>query len=409
MEPFGDYTHSEESDLQDIDDEDWIRKILNTEKSTKNRTPKFSSAASTASASVMIGEIEGELPGETEELPADPTMRNEFDKKWVHGFVVIEDEEIGPPVCEEAQEGVDQLWDLAMKNSKAMKIAQDYKVLYRPNNCENITFTKMNPLIAELLPEGKDKQDRLPFSIHTGILKGTNGVVLAMNTLMNPELQFEGQAEVLTNLMKTLHCSAYANGRLMDLHRQQIKPYLPWHYHKIVDDVPYPSHQWLFGEKFEEAIAERDRIMAIVRKIKNKQFGGGRGSRRNRGRRPFRYQPYRTNRSGGFRNGRSNIQYDQYGTPYSEYTNLVYLLSVDHSQLHSNLIVDQSGLVTVDQIFPVTEKFHSPGQIAQTYHVTYLHPGDIGCNPNTSLVYSSTEQQQGPVQPPTGNAGKKSN
>ena len=392
VEPFGDYTQDnlDQDDIQDIDIEQFVKQFVKSRKANGKSVAGITSKPVTSpvpdaeAESIILDEFSEEvLSGEAS--GGDPALHNKFDSRWVGGFVVVENEEIGPPVRDEAQQAVDQFWDLSMKNSKSMQIAKDYKVLYRPSNCQNITFTQLNPLMKELLPEGKDKRDRLPFAVHTSILKGANGVVLALGNLMDPEIDFEGKEQVLTWLMQALKSLSYGNGRLMDLRRQQLKPYLPWHYHKIVDEPPSPSHQWLLGDKFEESIQERDRIMALVRKVKNKQFGGqrgGRGGRFNRGnRRPFRYQPYRISRSGGFRNGRSNIQYDQYSNPYGEYTNLEFNIA----PLPSN---------NVSHMWPLNCYFRSPGHIGQSVLPQYYHPGDIGFNPNTSLIYSSSQQQQ---------------
>ena len=401
VEPFGDYSHEDlQEEVQDIDIHQFVKQFIKS-KGTEKLTPQKADTESARQATEFLQEYQDEELNATAEDPdQDPSLKNKFDAKWVGGFVIVEDEEVGPPVMEEAQSAVDQFWDLAMKNSKGMQIAKDYKLLYRPSNCKNITFTQMNPLMKELVPEGKDKRDRLPFAIHTGILKGTNGIVLALGTLMEPEVDFEGKEEVLTWIMQSLRSLAYANGQLMELRRQQIKPYLPWHYHKIIDDVPTPSHQWLFGEKFEEAITERDRIMSLVRRIKAKQFGGsssgGRGGGSSRGRymrgnRPFRYQPYRLRGSGGFRNGRSNIQYDQYGTPYSEYSNFDF--SYNQSLVHN--------VVNMTQSVALTCSFQSPAQIGQSMQSVFVHPGEIGFNPNTSYVCSSTQPQQRDVQTET--------
>ena len=89
-----------------------------------------------------------------------------------------DEEEIGPPIAnEKLKKAVDSVWDAALKKPEGMNMKKLYGGIFRPSNVENLMKTMVNQLVRDNTAQQAFKNDGLPRSIHTAILKGALALV----------------------------------------------------------------------------------------------------------------------------------------------------------------------------------------------------------------------------------------
>ena len=363
--PFGDYQHRNDPELEWVDDDEWLAQNVTDDVDT-----------SETQENEPEGEISIDLSDEDVKLSDDDRLGTDdaFDEAYMNKELIVVSKEVGAPVRETIKKVVGKMWDKGIKAPKELDIPDAFKLLYRPGNASELVVPEFNDLLKQLIPKKKRDRDRLSMSIHNAVLKGANGVLQAWNQLFDKK--FKGKTDIVRLLMKTMKALSYANGRLHELRRAQMKPFLPFKYWAICDEVEDPCHEWVFGSKFEEAIEKRDRVCRMVNHV-NSGFGRGRGSggpqrhgRGGRGGRGRGFQPY------GRFTQRGGLHYDAYGNAFGELQTLVNTYPITYN-------VDSFN---VSQI-------NSPDQIRYMSLPCFVHPGEIGFNPNTSFHCSRSEDR----------------
>ena len=371
VEPFGDYEHKSDPKLNvklgSIDEDQWLADHLDDNVNSGDGEESV----------ILLESDEGEASGPP---VLDDGEGDEFDEAFYRSELVIESKEVGPPVRASVKKFADEIWDYGIHAPKDLHIADTYKLLYRPKNMENFVVPEMNDIVQQLIPKKKFKRDTLPTAIHNGILKCADGLLHIWDIISPKSAAFPQKADTVRLIMKCLKALSYSNGRMDELRRAQMKPYLPYKYWPLCDEVEDPSHKNVFGKKFEEAIEKRDKVCKMVNHV-NSGFSRGRGGsgggpnfrRGGRAGGRGRFQPY------GQFTQRGQFYYDNYGNAFREYPNVVYYPN-DSNVNNSNVNTYHVSQIT------------SPGQIMYDYLPQFYHPGEIGTHPNTSLCCSPSEE-----------------
>ena len=359
--PFGDYQHRDDPDLEWLDDDEWLAQNMNDEGESVE-----------ISENETEGEVNIDLSTEDVKLSDDDRLGTDdaFDEAYMNKELIVVSKEVGAPIRQTIKKVAGKMWDRGIKKPKELDIPEAFKVLYRPSNADELVVPEFNELLKQLIPKKKRDRDRLSMSIHNAVLKGANGVLQAWNQLFDKK--FSGKTDIVKILMKTMKALSYANGRLHELRRAQMKPFLPFKYWAICDEVEHPCHEWVFGSRFEEAIEKRDRVCKMVSHV-NSGFGRGRGGgsgpqRHGRGGRGRGFQPY------GRFTQRGGLHYDSWGNAFGELQDL----------LQSYPVQNISNTFHISNV-------NSPDQIRYMSLPYYVHPGEIGLNPNTSFHCSESE------------------
>ena len=189
-----------------------------------------------------------------------------------------DDEEVGPPTSnEKLATTVDHIWDQALKNPDGMKIKETYGGIFRPSNINNITKTLVNPLVKDSTPKQAFKNDALPRSVQTAIIKGSLAMVETLQTTsdlaIDPEAEIPDiqkaiaaqRRQILKKGLRSIKCLAYSTTKLNQLRRQLQKPYLAKKYQRLCTRQLDPSHQWLYGNDLANEIRQQDEAYKLSR------------------------------------------------------------------------------------------------------------------------------------------------
>ena len=167
------------------------------------------------------------------------------DDDFLQDEIEYQQEEIEAPISnEKLRDAVDSIWDLGLKNPEKMKIKDVYAGIYRPSNVNNVMKTLINQLVRDNAPRQAFKNDGLPRSIHTAVLKGTLALVDTLQSISDVHIQEDPNstdaqkladahqyvAKQRKSLLKkgliTVKCLPYASSKVNSLRRRLQRPFL---------------------------------------------------------------------------------------------------------------------------------------------------------------------------------------
>ena len=198
-----------------------------------------------------------------------------------------DEEEVGDPLSNvKLSVTIDHIWEQALKKPEALKIKDIYASIRRPANVNNLTKTLVNPLVKDSTAKEAFKNDIMPRSVQTALIKGSLAVVETLQATSDLSVAdavdvTEAQKSLVTQRrrilqkgFKSVKCLAYSNIKLNQLRRKMQKPYLAKKYHRLCSKQMDPSHQWLYGNDVANEIRLQDEANKVGRNL-------GRGGNRN--------------------------------------------------------------------------------------------------------------------------------
>ena len=220
---------------------------------------------------------------------AVPPVPDEFE--YLEDELDNDDEEIGPPLTNNTlQRVVDGVWDQALRRPEALKMKSVYESIWRPSNISNLMKTQVNPLVKESTAREAFRNDGLPRSIQTGIIKGALSLVDVLQSVADIQVP-EGATEqeqqqaladqrksILQKGIKSVKCLAYSTTKVNSLRRRLQKPFLNRRYQRLCTRQNQPSHQWLYGDDVVEEIRSQDQANRLSRNLapRRRNSRGGR-------------------------------------------------------------------------------------------------------------------------------------
>ena len=227
---------------------------------------------------------------EEEEPELPPPVHDEYE--YLEDELDNDDEEIGPPIANNTlQRVVDGVWDQALRRPESLKMKNVYESIYRPSNISNLMKTQVNPLVKESTARDAFRNDGLPRSIQTGIIKGALSLVDVLQSVADiqvPEEATEQEMQqsladqrksILQEGLKSVKCLAYSTTKVNQLRRRLQKPYLNRRYQRLCTRQNQPSHQWLYGDDVVEEIRSQDQANRLSRNLapRRRYMRGSRG------------------------------------------------------------------------------------------------------------------------------------
>ena len=165
IEPFGDYKHQDDSELEVLDDDEWLRQNLSVDEVSHSEQSSMPESAE--------NEDNIDLSIEESKLSEDDRlgMDDAFDEAWMGKELVVISKEVSKPIKESIKKFAASIWNKGIKKPKELHITEAYKILYRPENADEFVVPEFNDILKQLIPKKKRDRDILPLSIDNALLK----------------------------------------------------------------------------------------------------------------------------------------------------------------------------------------------------------------------------------------------
>ena len=237
-------------------------------KTSKDDADAISIAASEEDVNELL--LNSSEPGATTDSQTD--VNDELLTELSAGL--IEDEKKGPKVTKQLADIVNKRWAKKLAPEKITSILEKYS---QPENCSEVTVTRVNPEIWAPLNAAQRKADLRMANLQQALQKATFATVMTTDKLLgmkndpkNTSLQFN---ELITNNVDVVALLGHAAHELSHLRREKLKPALKPAYHALCSsETLTASTKYLFGDDLAKQIRdakETNRIGNAVGSSKN--------------------------------------------------------------------------------------------------------------------------------------------
>ena len=171
---------------------------------------------------------------------------------------LIDDEKKGLKVTKQLADIVNKRWAKKLAPEKITSILEKYS---QPENCLEVTVTRVNPEIWAPLNAAQRRADLRMANVQQALQKATFATVMTTDKLLgmrndpkNTSLQFN---ELITNNVDVVALLGHATHELSHLRREKLKPALKPAYHALCSpETLTASSKYLFGEDLAKQIRD---------------------------------------------------------------------------------------------------------------------------------------------------------
>lgn len=204
----------------------------------------------------------------------------------------LDDDEVpGEKIDTKLADIAQKRWGKKLKTEKLKDILDKYK---RPENCQTLTNTKVNPEIwAKLSKEKKGNDLQLQY-IQQTLLKATLATLQTANALIQTDAKGD-LSKLITQSVDSIAMLGHASAQVSQFRKHQIKPALKSEYSAICETEEHPDSKFLFGDDLAKNMKDAKEASQIGHAFKgatksfskNKQSYGD----MNYDRKNYRYTP----------------------------------------------------------------------------------------------------------------------
>lgn len=154
-------------------------------------------------------------------------------------------------------------WGKKFSSDKLKTLLDKYK---RPENCEDIKATKVNPEIWNQLNPNKRKVDLQLSNMQQVVRKATFGTLQTTNVLLQ-NASGSTNSNLIIQSVDVVALLGHVNTQLAQFRREQIKPALKQEYSTICTaEVPLTS-QYLFGDELAKQLRDAKESSKISQSV----------------------------------------------------------------------------------------------------------------------------------------------
>ena len=221
-------------------------------KTSKDDVDAISVTASEEDVNALL--CNSSTPGATTDAQTD--VNDELLTELSAGL--IDDEKKGPKITEQLAAIVNKRWAKKLASEKITSILEKYS---QPENCSEVTVTRVNPEIWAPLNAAQRKADLRMANLQQALQKATFATVMTTDKLLgmkndpqNTSLQFN---ELITNNVDVVALLGHAAHELSHLRREKLKPALKPAYHALCSsETITASTKYLFGDDLAKQIRD---------------------------------------------------------------------------------------------------------------------------------------------------------
>ena len=196
--------------------------------------------------------------------------------------VLTDEAKTGPKVTQQLADIVNKRWDNKLVPDKITKILEKYA---QPENCSEVTVTRVNSGIWARADAGQRKADLRLANMQQSLQKATFATVLTTDKLLaiknDPNSAPPHLNEMITNNIDAIALLGHVAHELLQFRREKLKPALKPEYHALCSpEANIASTKYLFGDDLAKQIRDANETNRI---------GNAVGSAKNS--RPFRRDP----------------------------------------------------------------------------------------------------------------------
>lgn len=211
---------------------------------------------------------------------------------------LTDEEKKGPKVTKQLADIVNKRWVKKLAPEKISSLLAKYS---QPENCSEVTVTRVNPEIWAPLNAAQRKADLRMANLQQALQKATFATVMATDKLLgmkndpkNTSLQLN---ELITNNVDVVALLGHAAHELSHLRQEKLKPALKPAYHALCSsEAVTASTKYLFGDDLAKQIRDAKETNRIGHAVGSSKYENGPTHRDPswHHRRTNAYSPYRS-------------------------------------------------------------------------------------------------------------------
>ncbi|XP_068756611.1 uncharacterized protein [Montipora capricornis] len=163
-----------------------------------------------------------------------------------------DDDATGGKIVQQLADIATKRWGKKLSSDKLKTLLDKYK---RPENCEDIKATKVNPEIWKQLSPNKRKVDLQLSNMQQVVRKVTFATLQTTNALLQ-NTTVSTNSNLIIQFVDVVALLGHVNTQLAQFRREQIKPTLKQEYSTICSaEIPLTS-QYLFGDELAKQLRD---------------------------------------------------------------------------------------------------------------------------------------------------------